>query len=119
MDVLRASLSYSVSIGILESEKKIFQDIDIDFAARVQPIASGQRDEARSIRIDYFKADEALQKMLSVRHFNLIETVAEEAAQLLLSHFEIASVVVRVTKRPLGMPRARQVSYECERFRPV
>lgn len=118
MDTLRCTgLTYSCSVGIHSCEKDVRQDLVIDFSARVDAIPREQTDDPRAIRLDYYRADQILQEHLTTRRFNLIETVAEEVARLLLENFAIASVQVRVTKKPLDMSRLGSVSYECERVK--
>ena len=118
MDLIRCNrLVYACSIGIHDHEKNIRQDLVIDVEARVVSIPADRADDPRVIRLNYFRADELLEKMLSARHFNLIETVAEEVARLILAAFDVASVRVSVTKKPLGMPRLGSVTYECERVK--
>jgi dihydroneopterin aldolase len=111
-------LKYSCSIGFHPQEQGICQELTIDLAARVPPIPLEHRDDTAQVALDYFQADQILARLLTARHFNLIETVAEVVAEEILERFpRVLAVTVTVGKQPIGMPRLESVAYVCERAR--
>lgn len=117
MDILHCTdMVYECSVGIHPDEMGITQKIGVSFSARVDVIDASRRDQSDAMRLDYAKADHLIEKMLASRHFNLIETLAEDVAQVILKNFQVSSVVVRITKKPIGLASGLAVTYECERL---
>jgi dihydroneopterin aldolase len=106
--------TYDCQIGFHEHEQHITQQLEIDFDAHTDWRAAARSDSPVDI-VDYAVASEAIGELLESRRWNLIEAVAEAVAELLCARFSVARVRVRVTKRPIDMPRARGVAAECWR----
>lgn len=114
--IICRGLVYQVSVGFHKNEAGILQRIGIDFVAEISE-SSIQLDKQEALLLDYDLAHQLLLSFLTGRHFNLIETIGDEVAQLLLEKFPIEAVTVTVHKNPLNMPTNSFVSFECRRVR--
>ncbi|MBX7149316.1 dihydroneopterin aldolase [bacterium] len=108
-------MSFECELGFHPYEKKIRQKITLDLEVGVYAIDTSKKDDIDAIKMDYFEANQMLGKLFESRRYNLLETVAEDVAELLLHNFSIVSVLVKVTKYPLEMPNVPAVSYVCFR----
>ena len=90
-------LQAACTVGVWEWEKQITQNIvvDLDMAFDIKPAAAS--DELADT-LNYKAAAEAVIEMLEASRFQLIETMAEEVARLLMTEFGIAWVRVRINK---------------------
>lgn len=133
--------TYDCSLGFHENEKgvkqKILVDVEVTLKAssraqcetcHSEPEAKNlqktgrsftyaQDDRPDSIPFDYFKANQLIAEFLKDKHFNLIETLGQGIAELLLEKFKVPSVKVSVTKKPLDMPNVGCVKFVCTRSR--
>ncbi len=108
-------LDYECHIGFHDYERHGKQKITLDLKAFVQVKQGLLRDDAVNVQFDYFVANQLIKNFLEGKQFNLIETLGQEVAELLLKNFFIQKINIRVTKYPLDMPNLKSVSYECER----
>lgn len=106
-------LSYECHLGFHDYEKFSPQKITVDLTAWVLPMTGGDRID--KIQFDYHEANRHVQEFIKDKKFNLIETLAEHIAQMLLKTFCIPKIRVKVTKYPLDMPNTKEVAYECVR----
>lgn len=113
--IICRGLVFECGIGFHSVEKKIKQKISVDFEATVSPLKPAEADKIKAIRLDYFKANQQIGELFSKKHFKLIETAAEEVADLILKNFDVKGVLVTVTKYPLDMSNTASVSYQCLR----
>ena len=105
-------LSIPATIGTQEWEQKVQQNLrfDIELATDAARIAS--TDDLR-LAIDYAAVAEQLQSLLAEKSFKLIETVAETAAQLLLEHFPVCLLKIKVTTfQPVNGMAAAKICIE-------
>jgi dihydroneopterin aldolase len=115
--IILKGLTGECRIGFHEYEQDIVQKLVIDIEAKVRPMTSTEVDQIERLRMDYFVASNIVREILSSRRYNLIETVAEDVAAMLLKTFDVEAVEVNVTKHPHDMPHVRSVSYVCVRAR--
>ncbi len=106
-------LSFEARIGFHDYELKTSQKIVVDLTAFVDPLLGDDR--PLSVRMDYYKANQLIRELVGNNSFQLIETLAENIAQLLLKNFDIRAVELTLTKFPLDMPNAVSVSYILKR----
>ena len=89
------ALNVSTRIGVYDWEQRINQqllidiDIDTDFRACQEDLAK---------TIDYAALCEKITHFVSSKSFQLIETVANEVAELIQNEFKIAQINVSVSK---------------------
>ena len=96
------ALRIDTLIGIYPREQAARQMIEIDLSIGASTASAGASDNIRDT-IDYAVVVERLRADLAVRHFNLLEALAEHVATLLLEEFGAQWVRVRIAK--LGMLR--------------
>ena len=92
-------------------QQKLLVDLEVD-VPKPDPL-----DDPAALPFDYFTATTKIRNHLAGRRFNLIETVGNEIAALLLEQFLIPSVLVRITKFPKDMVEMASVEYICRRSR--
>ncbi len=99
--IILRNARFSALVGILDHEKTNKQDIFIDLEVRADTGKAGLSDRIEDSE-DYSKMQCELKTLIESRHFNLIETIAEESAAIILGKFNADSVLVRV-KKPEAM----------------
>jgi len=112
-------LQHECEIGFHPGEHGRTQTLEIDFEAVVDWSAAVADDDPSRLTLDYHVADQDIGVLLRSRRWNLVETVAEAVASLLIDRSGATRVRVCVRKRPLGMPHARAIAVECVREAPV
>jgi len=107
-------LTYQVRVGFHDFERNIQQRVKINFEAETDWHKAVEKDEPIDI-VDYYHINEALEKMISKKSWNLIESLAEDVAKLICTKFNADAVRVQVNKKPLDMPNVYEVSASCYR----
>lgn len=99
--VLVRDLVLELSIGAYRHERGRPQRVRFNVVAEVPPPAlnkpSGSGDDIGNV-FSYDVILDAIRALAENRHFNLVETLAEEIAARLLEHGPVAAVTVRVEK---------------------
>jgi 7,8-dihydroneopterin aldolase/epimerase/oxygenase len=110
------ALQVDTIIGIHTWEKSQRQTvlIDIDLMTDIR-LAAG--DDSIADTVHYGDIARCVTEWVAQSQLNLIETMAEQIADLLLSRFLVASVIVKVSK-PGAIKNAANVSVTIERTRP-
>ena len=103
-------LQIETVIGVYDWEKTMLQrlEIDLDLATDIRQAAAG--DDIR-LTLDYAVIAEKVQKLVCAGPIELIETVAENIATMLLQEFATQGVKVRVCK-PGAVANAANVGVE-------
>lgn len=85
-------------IGIFDWERKIRQSlyIDLDMAA---DIARAAKTDSIRDTLDYKAVAKRLQQFVGESQFQLVETLAERIAEIVLSEFRVPWVRVRINKK--------------------
>lgn len=111
--VFIAGLEVLCTIGAYEWEKGIQQklvfDLDMDFDNR----PAGQQDDL-ALALDYATVASRVTALVQSAPVELVETMAERVAALILQQFPVPKVRVRVTK-PTAVVTARGVGVEIVR----
>jgi (5-formylfuran-3-yl)methyl phosphate synthase len=94
--VLVRDLVLELSIGAYRHERDRPQRVRFNVTAEVPP-PSGSGDDIGSV-FSYDVILDTIRALAEYRHFNLVETLAEEIAARLLEHAPVAAVTVRVEK---------------------
>lgn len=114
MDILSIEqLKVTTTIGVYDWERQIKQTLFFDLQWEVDAVKVAQTDHISSAT-DYVKVTEVLLGFAAENTFFLIETLAERAAQFLLSHFKFNWLKIKVTK-PGVIRDAKNVSIAIER----
>jgi 2-amino-4-hydroxy-6-hydroxymethyldihydropteridine diphosphokinase len=115
-NIFLTGLKVSCIIGIFDWERKQKQDVLIDmrFPADIRKAAGRDRIEDA---IDYKKIAKTAIAFVEKSRFQLIETLAERLASLLLDRFGLPEVFLRVSK-PGAVRGSQNVGVEITRTRP-
>ncbi|ABM02040.1 dihydroneopterin aldolase [Psychromonas ingrahamii 37] len=101
------------SIGVYDWEKSVQQKLyfDLEMAFDNKPAASS--DDIK-LALNYFSVSEAVTKFAQTHQFELIETMAESVAALIMAEFAVPWVKVRLHK-PGALPKAQSLGVQIER----
>lgn len=106
-------LALEAVIGVYEWERTIRQrlvfDVEMDYDC-----GPAAHDDDLVKALDYSAVAATIESLVGASSDQLIETLAERVARVLLSEFEIASVRLRLSK-PGAVPGARNVGLEIVR----
>ena len=100
-------------IGIWEWERKIRQTVSIDLEMSADIRKSAESDSVDDT-LDYKSVAKRVQTFVGDSSFQLVETLAEKIAAIVLDEFDVAWVRVRVNK-PGAIRNARDVGVLIER----
>ena len=113
--IFLGDLRVDTVIGIWEWERKIRQTISIDLEMGTD-IARAAKSDAIEDTLNYKKVAKRIQQFVADSEFQLVETLAEHIAQIILAEFEVPWVRVRVNK-PGAIRGARDVGVLIRRSR--
>ena len=108
-------LAIDCVIGFIDWERRIKQTVVIDLALPVDCRAAAVRDQVEDT-LDYKKVAKRVIAFVEASEFQLVETLAERIAQLILAEFAVEWVRVAVNK-PGAIRGSRDVGVAIERTR--
>lgn len=108
-------LVVETTIGIWEWERKIRQQVSIDLDMGAD-IARAAKSDSVDATLNYKAVAKRVQEFVGQSEFQLVETLAEKIAQLVLDEFEVPWVKVRVSK-PRAISGANDVGVLISRSR--
>jgi 7,8-dihydroneopterin aldolase/epimerase/oxygenase len=98
MDIIfLRELKVDTLIGVYEWEKRVPQTLQIDLEVALPSSLACQTDDINDA-LNYADIVRDIQSALASRHFNLLETLAESIAQMLLNDFKSPWVKVSIAK---------------------
>ncbi len=98
MDIIfLRELKIDTLIGVYEWEKRVPQTLQIDLEIALPGSLACQTDNIKDA-LNYADIVRDIQKALASRHYNLIEALAENIAQILIDDFKAPWVKVSVAK---------------------
>lgn len=109
-EILVNGLRVQTRIGVPDEERAKWQDIEIDLRIGLKK-NFGEMADAISETIDYAAVCEAVRELALARPRQLVETLAEEISQLLLTRFGADSAEVEIRK--FILPETRSVGVRC------
>jgi 7,8-dihydroneopterin aldolase/epimerase/oxygenase len=111
--IFLSALRVECIVGIWEWERRVKQTvvIDLEMAADIRRAAASDRIEDT---IDYKKVTKRLLAFVGDSHFQLVETLTEQIARVVVIEFGVAWVKVRLNKKG-AIRGARDVGIEIER----
>jgi 7,8-dihydroneopterin aldolase/epimerase/oxygenase len=111
--IFLSALTVECIVGIWEWERRVKQTviIDLEMAADIRRAAASDRIEDT---IDYKKVAKRLLQFVGDSQFNLVETLAEQIARVVVTEFGVSWVKVRLNKQG-AIRGARDVGIEIER----
>jgi dihydroneopterin aldolase len=96
-------MSFYAYHGAFPEENKLGQRFVIDVELRLDLRSAGQTDELEH-SIDYGKVFQVVKEIVEHRRYRLIESLAENIADMLLTEFPVPEVLVRVSKPDPPIP---------------
>lgn len=102
-------------IGVWTHEKGKTQKVRINVDLVVQETEQHHEDQLENV-VCYNDVVLGIRKIVTSGHINLVETLAEQIADLSLGHSDVVSVRVRVEKLE-AVPEAASVGVEIDRHR--
>jgi dihydroneopterin aldolase len=111
-EILIAGLRVKTRIGVPDEERLDEQELEFDL--RIQPArAFVEMQDRLEDTIDYAKVCERVAEIASAKPRKLIETLADEIAEMILNEFHARRVEVELRK--FILPQTRHVAVRCVR----
>jgi dihydroneopterin aldolase len=105
--IFLTDLKIETIVGIWDWERKIRQTVSIDLEMGADIRRAAESDDIGDT-LNYKKVAKRVQQFVSESEFQLVETMAEKIAAIILAEFEIPWIQVRVNK-PGAIRGARDV----------
>ena len=106
--ILIEKLELNMLIGISPEEKENTQRVIIDLEASIEPKTNYEEDIANTVC--YATIIEGIEKLVAGRHFNLVETFAEEIANSCFAYPMVNKITISV-KKPDIIDNAQAVGF--------
>ncbi|EGR2796404.1 dihydroneopterin aldolase [Vibrio navarrensis] len=106
-------LEVITTIGVYDWEQEIKQKLVLDIEMAHDNRPAGKSDDVCDA-LDYAQVSEAVLTHIEGGRFLLVERVAEEVAELIMSRFNVPWIRIRLAK-PGAVPQARAVGVVIER----
>ncbi|EMF7366231.1 bifunctional dihydroneopterin aldolase/7,8-dihydroneopterin epimerase [Vibrio vulnificus] len=100
-------------IGVYDWEQQIKQKLVLDIEMAHDNRPAGKSDDVADA-LDYAQVSEAVLNHIESGRFLLVERVAEEVAELIMTQFSVPWIRIRLAK-PGAVPQARAVGVVIER----
>ncbi len=107
-------LEVDTVIGVLDWEREIKQRLVIDLRLNVTSVAKAAKTDDIRHTLDYAAISKRVVEYAQASSYQLIETMAERLAVLLLREFSLAKVKIKVSK-PGAVPASKNVAVEIKR----
>jgi len=101
------------SIGVYDWEKSVQQKLYFDLEMAFDNKPAAKTDDI-NLALNYFSVSEAVNKFAQTHQFELIETMAESVAALIMTQFSVPWVKVTLHK-PGALPKAQSLGVQIER----
>lgn len=111
--VLIESLTVYTTIGVYDWEKTIKQKLVLDLEIAWDNKPAGKSDKVEFC-LDYFVVCQSITSFIEANKFDLIETVAERVAELVIEQFSVQWLKIKVSK-PDAIANAGNVAVLIER----
>jgi len=106
-------LEVITTIGVYEWEKGVQQKLYFDLEMAFDNKPAGDSDDI-NLALSYFSVSEKVTKFAQMHHFELLETMAERIAGLIMDEFSVPWIQVRLHK-PGALPKAQTLGVQIER----
>ncbi|AZZ97187.1 dihydroneopterin aldolase [Pseudoalteromonas sp. R3] len=116
MDTVYISqLHVETIIGVYDFEKESKQSLFFDIEMKTDISAAAQQDDI-TLAVDYAKVSERVIAHTEASRVELLETLVEQLAAIILQEFAIQAITIRVSK-PAAVPQAQTVGLAITRTR--
>jgi dihydroneopterin aldolase len=117
-DLIRViDLEVRARIGVPEAERADSQRLLVSLEMHIDSFARAAAADDVALTVDYFTVTQHVKTVAAERPRHLLETLAEEIASDLLSHFPIPKLTLEIKK--FILPDARYVSVKIERSKSI
>lgn len=106
-------LEVITTIGVYDWEQQIKQKLVLDLEMAHDNRPAGKSDDVVDA-LDYSQVSQVVLSYIEQGRFLLVERVAEEVAELIMTHFNVPWIKIRLTK-PGAVPQAKGVGVVIER----
>lgn len=106
-------LEVITTIGVYDWEQQIKQKLVLDLEMAHDNRPAGKSDDVVDA-LDYSQVSQVVLSHIEQGRFLLVERVAEEVAELIMTHFNVPWIKIRLTK-PGAVPQAKGVGVVIER----
>lgn len=113
--VVIEGLSVMTTVGVYDWEQHMQQKVVLDVIMDWNNKLAGKSDNINDC-LNYAEVSQTIVNFLNNNRFFLIEKIAEEVAELVMSHFLISKVKIKVSK-PGAVATANNVAVIIERAR--
>ena len=111
--IILTDLRIDAVIGIWDWEKRNPQTISIDLEMQTDTKQASQSDSIEDV-LDYKAVSKRVKQFIQASQFNLIETLAENVAKIILEEFDVLWLKLRISK-PFAIRDSRNVGVSIER----
>ena len=111
--IILTDLRINAVIGIWDWEKRHPQTISIDLEIQTDTKKTSQSDSIEDV-LDYKAVSKRVKQFIQASQFNLIETLAENVAKIILEEFDVQWLKLRISK-PFAIRDSRNVGVSIER----
>ena len=111
--IILTDLRIDAVIGIWDWEKRNPQTISIDLEMQMDTKKASQSDSIEDA-LDYKAVSKRVKQFIQASQFNLIETLAENIAKIILEEFDIQWLKLKISK-PFAIKDSRNVGVSIER----
>ena len=111
--IILTGLRINAVIGIWDWEKRNPQTISIDLEMQTDTKKASQLDSIEDA-LDYKAVSKRVKQFIQASQFNLIETLAENVAKIILEEFDVQWLKLRISK-PFAIRDSRNVGVSIER----
>ncbi|NOU52391.1 dihydroneopterin aldolase [Pseudoalteromonas sp. JBTF-M23] len=108
-----SQLHVETIIGVYDFEKESKQSLYFDIDMLTDISAAAQTDDI-NLAVDYAKVSERVIEHTTAKPVELLETLLEQLAAMILGEFNVEQVTIRVSK-PAAVQQARTVGVEITR----
>lgn len=116
MELKIKNLRFPAVIGVHEWEKQITRQFVMQVALEYDASQAAATDEV-AYAVDYTTVEAKLMQLAASRHWQLIETLAEASAALLLEEFPAISRAAITVEKLQAMNHSESVSVTTQRYR--
>ena len=109
-------LKARATIGVFDWERQIRQHVVLDIAMKTD-VAAAARSDSMDDAVDYKEVARRVSELVETSSFQLVESLAEAVAALILKEFGVGWVRIRLGK-PFAVRSAQDVGVTIERGTP-
>ncbi|CAM4017601.1 dihydroneopterin aldolase [Pseudoalteromonas byunsanensis] len=110
-----SQLHVETIIGVYDFEKESKQSLYFDIEMLTDISAAAQSDDI-NFAVDYAKVSERVIAHTTAQPVELLETLLEQLAKIILAEFNVQQVTIKVSK-PAAVPAAKTVGVEITRVK--